>query len=112
MPYQAKLLRIHCSESDRSGGKPLYVTIVELCKSIGIAGATVFRGLEGYGETGEIHHRHLVTHDQPVVITIADTPENIERLLAALEPVMDTGMIAISDATAIRVQKGTVEPNV
>lgn len=105
MAYPAKLLSIQCSESDRWRDKPLYVAVVELCKSSGIAGATVFRGLEGYGESGEIHHRRLVAHDQPVVINVVDTPENIERLVEALDPLMDTGMIAITGVTAIRVEK-------
>lgn len=109
MAYRAKLLCIQCAESDRWHDKPLYTAVVELCKSSGIAGATVFRGLEGYGESGEIHHRRLMARDQPVVIHVVDTPENIERLVEALDPLMDTGTIAISGVTAIRVEKKTAD---
>ncbi len=101
----AKLLRIHFSERDRYGGKPLYEAIVEKCRELKIAGATVFRGLEGYGEKAEIHKRHLIGHDLPIVVTIVDSKENIERLLPAVEEMMDTGMIAVSDVTARRIQK-------
>ncbi|MBI4903060.1 MAG: DUF190 domain-containing protein [Acidobacteria bacterium] len=110
--YRAKLLRLHCSESDRYQGKPLYVAIVERSKTLGIAGATVLRGLEGFGETGEMHRGRLVGHDLPIVITIADVPDKIERLLVDIEPMMNTGMIAVSDADVIRVQKGASSDHV
>ena len=70
-----------------------------------IAGATVFRGLEGYGETGEMHTAHLVRHDQPIMITVVDSAENIARLVPAVEAIMDTGLIASSDVRCIRVQR-------
>jgi uncharacterized protein len=103
----AKLLRIHCSERDRYKGKPLYEAIVEKCRQLKIAGATVFRGLEGFGETAEIHRAHLLVHDQPIVITIVDSAENLQRLIPAIEEIMDTGMIAMSDVTVTRIQNGT-----
>src|SRR5215471_9017255 len=78
---QAKLLRLHFSESDQYDGKPLYEAIVDRCKQLGIAGATVFRGLEGFGETAEMHRHHAIRKDQPVVVTIVDTPENVGRLI-------------------------------
>jgi PII-like signaling protein len=70
-----------------------------------IAGATVFRGLEGYGETGEMHRAHLVRHDQPILISIVDTAENIARLAPVIEQMMDTGVLAESDVQVVRVQK-------
>lgn len=100
----AKLLRLHFSESDRYGGTPLYEAVVDLCRSMGIAGATVFRGLEGFGGTAEIHRRHLMHHDQPIVVTIVDTAENIARLVPELERMVDTGMMATSDVEAIRIE--------
>jgi PII-like signaling protein len=102
---RALLLRLHFSESRRFGGKPLYEAIVEKCRELKIAGATVFRGLEGFGETGEIHHAHLIARDQPIVITIIDTAENLERLLPVVEEMMDSGLIATSGVECIRIQK-------
>ena len=104
--YQpAKLLRLHFTERDRFEGKPLYEAVIEKCRELNIAGATVFRGLEGYGDTAEIHRRHILAHDLPIVVQIVDTPENIERALPALEAMLDRGLIAISDVTAARIQK-------
>ena len=106
MPTEkAKLLRLHFGESDRYNGKPLYEAIVNRCKELKIAGATVFRGLEGYGETAEIHRHHLVKKDQPIVVTIVDTPENVLRLIPEVEKMMDTGMIATSDVDCVRIEK-------
>jgi uncharacterized protein len=102
---KAKLLRLHFSEDDRYNGKPLYEAIVAKCKDLKIAGATVFRGLEGYGETAEIHRGHIVGSDQPIVVTIVDTAENLERLIPEVEEMMDTGMIATSDVDYIRIQR-------
>lgn len=103
--YPAKLLRIHISESDRFGGKPLYEAIVAKCRELRIAGATVFRGLEGYGETAELHRSHLVRHDQPILITVIDSEENLNVLTRAVEEMMDTGLIAVSDVEVVRVEK-------
>jgi uncharacterized protein len=101
----ARLLRIHISETDRYQGKPLYEAIVAKCREMKIAGATVLRGLEGYGETAEIHKTHLIHRDQPIVISIVDTAENLDRLIPVIEEMMDTGMMAVSDVKAVRVQK-------
>lgn len=104
--YQpAKLLRLHFTERDRYQGKPLYEAIVEKCHSMRIAGATVFRGLEGYGDTAEIHRPHILTHDLPIVIQIVDTEENVRRLLPVVEEMIDKGLIAMSDVTMSRIQK-------
>ena len=108
----AKLLRIHCSESDRYRGKPLYEAIVEECRQHEIAGATVFRSLEGFGETAEIHRAHLLARDQPIVITIVDSAENLKDVIPAIEEMIDTGMIAMSDVEVRRIQDGTVAPDV
>jgi len=100
----AKLLRLHFSESDHYGGKPLYEAVVDRCKELGIAGATVFRGLEGFGETAELHRRHLLHHEQPIIVTVVDTPDNIARLIPQLESMLDTAVIAVSDVEAIRIE--------
>ncbi|HUK18110.1 MAG TPA: DUF190 domain-containing protein [Bryobacteraceae bacterium] len=101
---KAKLLRLHFGESDQYKGKPLYEAIVNRCKELKIAGATVFRGFEGYGESAEIHRHHLVKNDQPIVVTIVDTPENLDRLIPEVEEMMDTGMIATSDVDYMRIE--------
>lgn len=101
----AKILRIHISESDHYMGKPLFEAIIARCRDLKIAGATVFRGLEGYGETADLHRAHLVRHDQPIVIVIVDTEENLARLVPGVEEMIDTGVLATSDVEMIRVEK-------
>ena len=103
--YPARLLRIHISEGDRYQGKPLYEAIVARCRELKIAGATVFRGLEGYGESAEMHRSHLARHDQPILISIVDSAENLGRLVPVVEEMMDTGLMAVSDVRVVRVQK-------
>ena len=100
----AEILRIHISESDRHKEKPLYEAIVERCRELKIAGATVLPGLEGFGETAEIHRKHLVHSARPMVIVVVDTPENIRRLIPAVADMMDTGVIAVSGVEMTRVE--------
>jgi len=101
----AKLLRIHIAASDRFAGKPLYEAIILKCRELKIAGATVFRGLEGYGESAEIHKHHLARGDEPILITVIDTAEAIDRLIPEIEPMIDTGLLAVSTVEVIRIQK-------
>jgi uncharacterized protein len=109
--YQpAKLLRLHLTERDRRDGKPLYEAIIEKCRELKIAGATVYRGLEGYGETAEIHRSHILMHDLPIVIQIVDSAENVQRLLPLVEEMMDKGLIAVSDVNIARIQKSRSGP--
>jgi PII-like signaling protein len=103
--HPAKLLQLHFSESDKYQGRPLHEAVVEKCRQLSIAGATVFRGLEGYGESAEIHRHHLVGHDQPIVVTIIDSEDNIRRLMPVIEEMVDTGLIAVSDVQAVRITK-------
>ena len=105
MSQPAKLLRIHIAESYRAGDLPLYEAIVAQCRQLHIAGATVLRGIEGYGETAEMHRPHLTHRDQPMVVLVVDSPENIARLLTAIEPLLGGGLLAISDVQAVRVEK-------
>lgn len=101
----AKILRIHVSESDHYRGQPLHEAIVAKCRELKIAGATVFLGLEGYGETAEMHKAHLVRSDRPIVITIVDTAENIGRLVPVAAEMIDTGLMAASEVQMIRVEQ-------
>jgi uncharacterized protein len=107
---QSKLLRIHICEGDKYAHQPLYQAIVEKCRELGLAGATVFRGLEGYGETAEIHRKHLIAKDQPVIVVIVDSEQKINGALPVLEGMVDTGMIAASDVEMRRIQNGHNRP--
>jgi PII-like signaling protein len=98
-----KLVRLHLSEGDRYEGKSLYEAIVKKCQQLDVAGVTVLRGLEGYGESSEIHRSHLLAHDQPIVVTIIETADNVNRILPELEQMLGNGIVAVSDVEVIRI---------
>lgn len=86
----------------------MYEAILEKCMELRIAGASVFRGLEGFGDTAEVHRPHVLAHDLPIIVQIVDTDENIQRLLPVLEGIMDKGLIAISDVQILRVEERNI----
>jgi uncharacterized protein len=100
---KAKMLRIHFGEDDRWHDKPLYEAIVMKCRELDIAGATVFRGIEGYGASTLIHKRHLLrSSDRPIMVSVVDTEEKITNLIPALDEMVDEGLIAMSEVEVIR----------
>jgi len=99
----AKMIRIHFGEDDRWRGRPLFEAIVEEARRQDLAGATVYRGIEGYGASSRIHRKHLLTSsDLPVVVCIIDEEDKIQQFLPALERMVHEGLIAISDVEVIR----------
>ncbi|MFZ0278751.1 MAG: DUF190 domain-containing protein [Candidatus Sulfotelmatobacter sp.] len=110
---KAKMLRIHFGEDDKWHGKPLYEAIVARCRELDIAGATVFRGIEGYGASTLIHKKHLLrSSDRPIMVSVIDTEEKISTLIPALDEMVDEGLIAMSDVEVIRYvhQEGLRSP--
>ena len=100
---RAKMLRIHFGEDDKWRGKSLYQAIVEKCRELDIAGATAYRGIEGYGASTLIHRPHLISFssDAPIMVSIVDTDEKIKKLIPTLDQMVDEGLIAISDVEVI-----------
>lgn len=110
---KAKMLRIHFGEDDKWKGRPLYQAIVERCRELDIAGATVLRGIEGYGASTIIRRRHLLSFsaDAPILVQVIDTDENIQRLLPVLDEMVSEGLIAISEVEVIKyVHQGGQHP--
>jgi hypothetical protein len=100
---KAKMLRIHFGEDDKWHDKPLYEAIVIKCRELDIAGATVFRGIEGYGASTLIHKQHLLwSSDRPIMVSVVDTEEKIKTLIPALDEMVDEGLIALSEVEVIR----------
>ena len=100
---KAKLLRIYFGEDDKWHGQPLYEAIVIKCRELDIAGASVFRGIEGYGASSRIRKAHLLrSSDRPIVVFVIDTEENLKKLLPALDEMVDEGLIAMSEVEVIR----------
>lgn len=99
----AQMIRIHFGEDDRWRDRPLYEAIVEEARRQDLAGATVYRGIEGCGASSRIHRTHLLTSsDLPVMVSIIDEAEKIQKFLPILEAMVHEGMIAISDVEVIR----------
>src|ERR1700753_3440045 len=96
---KAKMLRIHFGEDDQWQGRPLYQAIIERCRQLDIAGATVFRGIEGYGASTMIRRSHLFhfSSDAPILIQVIDTEQNIQRLIPELDAMVAEGLVAVSD---------------
>ncbi|HEY8740932.1 MAG TPA: DUF190 domain-containing protein [Candidatus Dormibacteraeota bacterium] len=110
---EGKLLRIYIGESDRWHRKPLFEAIVELARREGLAGATVLRGIEGYGADSHLHTSRILrlSEDLPVVIEIVDTAENIERVLPKLDQMVEEGMVTIENVHVVAYRtKGKLKP--
>lgn len=105
--FQARMLRIHFGEADKWQGKPLHEAIVSKCLELGMAGATVYRGIGGYGASTRIHHggHWKFSRDAPVMLTVIDKEEQIEKLIPHLDAMVEEGLIAMSRVEVIRYSR-------
>jgi PII-like signaling protein len=108
---EGKLLRIFVGESDRWHGKPLYQAIVERVRKEGLAGATVIRGIEGFGADSRLHTARILrlSEDLPVLIEIVDSTEQIERILPVLDEMVGEGMVTVERVEVI-AYRGSNQP--
>lgn len=102
------LLRVFIGESDRLDGRPLYEAIVRTARDLGVAGATVLRGSEGFGAHSVIHKSRLLemSADLPIVIEIVDSGEKIRALLPHLDAMVTEGMITIENVRILAYRAG------
>jgi len=100
---EGQLLRIFIGESDHWEGRPLYEAIVHRAREAGLAGATVIRGLEGFGAHSRLHTTRILrlSEDLPVVVEIVDVAEKIEAFLPALDEMVDEGMVTLEKVRVI-----------
>lgn len=100
----AKLLRIFIGEADKWDDEPLYDAIVKRLRMMDILGATVYRGILGYGAKGETHKEGFLhmSKDLPVMISVVETPEKIQEAIGVVEALMQDGLIVTSDVEMIR----------
>ena len=98
------LMRIFIGEGDRHGHKPLYEALVELLRSEGFAGATVLRGVCGFGANRIYHTQKLLdlSADLPLVVEAVDSQEKINAVMPMIDAMMGGGMITLEKATVIR----------
>ena len=102
-----KLLRIFVDEADRRGLQPAYTAIVEFLRKRGVAGATVFRGIEGFGGHGEVHMAKVFSWlpNLPILIEVVDDWPVLEPLIAELEVMIGEGLLTIEAAQYLRLSK-------
>ena len=98
------MVRIFFGESDRWKHRPLEIALLERLRAEGFAGATVFRGVSGFGANSVIHTTHLLelSTDLPVVIEVVDSEEHIERLLPILDEMLDDGLVTMEKVRVLR----------
>lgn len=109
LPLDGMLLRIFVGEADRHGSRPLYEWIVTEAKAQGFAGATVLRGLMGFGAGSRVIHTFKIerlSEDLPIIVELVDQPERIDSFLAFLEQHIHTGFLATTETIHIRLHRG------
>jgi hypothetical protein len=95
----AKRVSIFMGESDHWHHKPLHTAIVEMLRKEGLAGATVIRGVEGFGKNSRLHTSSILvlSQDLPIVLTFVDTPERVEAILPRIDEMMGGGLLIVED---------------
>jgi len=107
---QALLVRIYIGEADHRDGKPLYQAIVAFLRERGLAGATVLRGIEGFGANAHLHTTRLLrlSEDLPILIEVVDQEDRLRAVLPDLEAMVSDGLITLErvEVIAYRAQGG------
>ncbi|MGE0551847.1 MAG: DUF190 domain-containing protein [Gemmatimonadales bacterium] len=100
MPKDGLLLRVFLGEADRHEGKPLYEWLVLKAREQGLAGATVLRGIMGFGAHSRVHTFRIerLSLDLPIVVEVVDVAEKIEAFLALIDPVIGEGLATVERA--------------
>jgi PII-like signaling protein len=102
------LMRIHIGESDRWQGKPLEEAIVTLLRAKEFAGATVLRGIMGFGATARVHTDKILrlSMDLPIIVECVDTQEKIDAILPELDQMIGGGLITLEKVQVIAYRPG------
>ena len=111
IPKEGYLLRIFVGESDRHGHHPLYEAIVLKAREAGLAGATVTRGVMGFGKHSVLHTAKILrlSEDLPMVVEIADSLENIEQFLPVLDQMITDGLVTLETVRVIHYKANAGE---
>jgi len=105
------LMRVHIGESDRWQGRPLYEAIVALLRERGLAGATVIRGIAGFGANARVHTDKILrlSLDLPLVVECVDTQERIDGVLPELDGMIGGGLITLEKVQVIAYRPAAPE---
>jgi PII-like signaling protein len=101
LPEEGSLLRIFIGEADKTEGKPLYEWIVFKAREQGLAGATVLRGMMGFGANTRVIHTFKIerlSEDMPIIVEIVDVKEKLEAFLDLIDPHIKAGMVTLEKA--------------
>ncbi|GIH49340.1 DUF190 domain-containing protein [Microbispora rosea] len=100
----AQRLTILIGESDQYRHRPLYTEIVHRARRMGLAGASVFRGIEGFGASSRIHTSRLLSlsEDLPIAVVIVDVPERISAFVAELDELVTEGLVIVDPVEVYR----------
>jgi len=100
IPQEGQLLRLFIGERNRHRGQPLYEWIVIEAKKAGLAGATVLRGVMGFGANSRIHTTKIMrlSEDLPIIVEMVDTPEKLDAFLSRIGPVIGEGLATLEKA--------------
>ena len=104
LPEEGMLLRIFIGESDKYKGKPLYEQIVIRARELHIAGATVVRGIMGFGADSHMHSVKILrlSEDLPIIIELVDTKENLNKLMPFLDETVLEGLITLEKVRVVK----------
>jgi uncharacterized protein len=102
------LMRIHIGESDKWQGKPLHEAIVMLLRKEGFSGATVLRGVAGFGSSSVYHTDKILrlSQDLPLIVEVVEYTERIEGILSRLDEMLDGGLITLEKVRVILYRPG------
>ena len=103
IPQDGYLLRIFVGESDRFGHRPLYEEIVLKAREAGLAGATVLRGVMGFGRNSILHTAKILrlSEDLPMVIEIVDSLEKVEAFMPQLDEMIKDGLVTLEEVKVV-----------
>ncbi|MFI2206387.1 DUF190 domain-containing protein [Streptomyces sp. NPDC020192] len=101
---RALRLTVYIGEDDTWHHKPLYSEIVHRAHAAGLAGASVFRGIEGFGASSRIHTSRLLSlsEDLPVAVVVVDTEERVRAFLPQLDELVDEGLVTLEECEVVR----------
>ncbi len=101
---KCKIMKIYVSEDTKYKGHNLYHAIVFKMREIGMAGVTVTRGIEGYGQGKRLHTARILdlSLDLPIIIEVVDIPERIEKAIPVVEEMVNKGLIMVADVEVIK----------
>jgi|SRR5262245_25270688 uncharacterized protein len=105
---EQQLVRIFIGESDRWRGRPLAEALLERLRASGFAGATVLRGISGFGAKSVLHTSHLLelSTDLPIVVEVVDSPDRIESLVPILDEMVSEGLVTLEKVRVLKYAAG------